>query len=497
MLKAVIFDDEYIVLQGLQTMIDWKQYGIELAGTAANGTDALALFEATRPDIVFTDIRMPGMDGLEVIENILSMAPDTICIVFSGFNEFEYVKKALKLGVVDYLEKPITIPMIEEAIKRTIEKIEHRQNVSMIQSKWNDMRAELLEKATFDLLMLGKEAIPKWRESFGEEAERIKGVTVLATFHEGWSLPEDDSYKAVHIRNGKERLFIVFHLTHLNGELWEKWIMDFEDEKLVIGAGTTYEYVEDAPKSYQEALQALRYGQFMQENGLIRFEDVGKNPNIPMNLPEQEENMIFCMRSGDQEGLREQMQRFLKQLDQQRLNPDILEQELLKMIYLALEVVKEVHKDMIAINDPHYLPHIHIRAIRTKEDLYRWFQEQMEKMMERLLAARREIKHEAVAKACDYIEKYYFRDLTLQEVAEYVGMNPAYFSLLFKEEMGQSYIKYLTNVRMEQAKKLLREGEKVSEVSQKVGYHSYRHFSELFKKYTGMKPGQYRDIFDQ
>lgn len=175
MLKAVIFDDEYIVLQGLQTMIDWKQYGIELAGTAANGTDALALFEATRPDIVFTDIRMPGMDGLEVIENILSMAPDTICIVFSGFNEFEYVKKALKLGVVDYLEKPITIPMIEEAIKRTIEKIEHRQNVSMIQSKWNDMRAELLEKATFDLLLLGKEAIPKWRESFGEEAERIKG----------------------------------------------------------------------------------------------------------------------------------------------------------------------------------------------------------------------------------------------------------------------------------------------------------------------------------
>ncbi|NNU84595.1 response regulator [Geobacillus sp. BMUD] len=497
MLKAVIFDDEYIVLQGLQTMINWNEYGIELVGTATNGKDALALFEAARPNIVFTDIRMPGMDGLEVIEKILAAEPDTICIVFSGFHEFEYVKKALKLGVVDYLEKPITIPVIEEAIKRTIEKIEHRQNLSLLQSRWNDVRAELLEKATFDLLLLGKEAVPKWRESFGEEVERVKGVTVLATFHHGWFLPEHDSYKVVHLRNGKEHVFVVFHLTHSNGEIWEKWIADFENEKFVIGAGKTYEYLEEATKSYQEALQALRYGQFMQENGLLRFEDIGGNPNIPMDLPEQEERMIFCMRSGDRKGLRKQIQCFLKQLDEQRLNPDILERELLKMIYLALEVAKEVHKDIIVINDPHYLPHVDIRVIRTKEDLYRWFQEQIEKIMEWMLAARREVKHEAVAKACDYIEKHYFCDLTLQEVAEYVGMNPTYFSLLFKEEMGQSYIKYLTKVRMEQAKKLLQEGEKVGEVSEKVGYHSYRHFSELFKKYTGMKPGQYRDAFYQ
>ncbi len=108
MRKAVIFDDEFIVLKGLERMIDWAEYNVELVGTAADGEEALKIFHEHRPDIVFTDIRMPGKDGLQVIEEILKEAPETQCIVFSGFNEFDYVKKALRLGVVDYLEKPIT-----------------------------------------------------------------------------------------------------------------------------------------------------------------------------------------------------------------------------------------------------------------------------------------------------------------------------------------------------------------------------------------------------
>ncbi|UPG62663.1 response regulator [Metabacillus endolithicus] len=93
MLKAAVFDDEFIVTEGLKKMIDWSKYGIELVGTAANGTAALQLFQEQKPDVVFTDIRMPGIDGLQLVEKILSQAPETKCIVFSGFNEFEYVKR--------------------------------------------------------------------------------------------------------------------------------------------------------------------------------------------------------------------------------------------------------------------------------------------------------------------------------------------------------------------------------------------------------------------
>jgi two-component system, response regulator YesN len=127
--------------------------------------------------------------------------------------------------------------------------------------------------------------------------------------------------------------------------------------------------------------------------------------------------------------------------------------------------------------------------------MYSWFRAQMEKILDWSLEVRQEVKHESVEKACKYLKENYFKDLTLQEVSEYVSLNPTYFSLLFKEEMGQSYIKYLTKLRIEQAKILLREGYKVGDVSEKVGYHSYRHFSELFKKYVGVKPGQYRESY--
>ncbi|PKG21905.1 response regulator [Niallia nealsonii] len=495
MLKAVIFDDEYIVLQGLQRMIDWTKYGIELVGTAANGKEALTVFEKMHPDIVFTDIRMPGMDGLEVIEKILSIAPETICIVFSGFNEFEYVKKALKLGVTDYLEKPITIPTIEDAIQRIIEEISHQQNISSLQLKWENTREELLEKATLDLLLLGEDAIPKWRESFGSEADHVVGVTVLALSRKELVLQNHSSYKAVQVRNGLEHSLVVFHFQDRVEDLWEQLLSCPEKFGMALGSGRTYKHLADAKKSYKEALQALRYGQFMDEIGWTLFENIGENPQIPANLTEQEESIIFHIRTGDKEGFINQLNSFIKQLEEQRLNPNVIEQEILKIIYLGMEVAKEVREDILKINGIGFVPHIEIRLLNTKETMYRWFREQMEKIMDRSLNVRQAIKHEAVEKACKYMKENFFRDLTLQEVSEYVGMNPTYFSLLFKEEMEITYIKYLTQIRVEQAKKLLREGQRVGYVSEKVGYHSSKHFSELFKKYVGVKPGQYRDSF--
>jgi two-component system, response regulator YesN len=247
LLKAAIFDDEYIVLQGLRTMIDWSRHGLELVGTASDGLAALELFRTHRPDIILTDIRMPGMDGLQVIEEVLNESPDALCIVFSGFNEYEYVKRAIKLGVTDYIEKPITIPKIEEAILKISKQI----------SRNNQPR----EKETLNLML-----------------------------------------------------------------------------------------------------------------------------------------------AGDRSSL-----------------------------------------------------------------------------------------HFSVDKALRYIEEHYDQDLSLQDVAEHVGMNPAYFSFLFKEKMGLTYVKHLTQIRMEHAKSLIQQGLLIHEVSEKSGFYNYRHFTEVFKKYVGLTPGQYRE----
>jgi two-component system response regulator YesN len=103
-------------------------------------------------------------------------------------------------------------------------------------------------------------------------------------------------------------------------------------------------------------------------------------------------------------------------------------------------------------------------------------------------------KNEAVERAKRYIEQHFMRDLSLNDVSDHVGLNPTYLSVLFKEVMGESYIKFLTRYRMEHAKELLRKGAKVNDVSEMVGYRTYRHFAEVFKKYTGQTPGQYKEL---
>ena len=117
MLKIVLLDDERIVLRGISALIK-REENYELSGTAENGIDGLELIKNTRPDIVMTDIRMPGMNGLDMIRRAKEFVPESIYIVFSGFNEFKYVKEAIGLGVIDYIEKPVTVPKLKEVLKK-------------------------------------------------------------------------------------------------------------------------------------------------------------------------------------------------------------------------------------------------------------------------------------------------------------------------------------------------------------------------------------------
>lgn len=173
MIKAVLFDDEYIVVEGLAQMVDWTGLGIELAGTAEDGLSAWSMFRSIRPDLVLTDIRMPGMDGLKLIEEILKEDPEVCCVVFSGFNEFEYVKRAIEIGVAGYIEKPISEDKIEQTLRKVLGQIHKQRAMKEMSLKLELNQQELLKKATWDLLLFGGEALNEWVELYGEtEASR-------------------------------------------------------------------------------------------------------------------------------------------------------------------------------------------------------------------------------------------------------------------------------------------------------------------------------------
>ncbi|TCM93068.1 AraC family two component transcriptional regulator [Paenibacillus sp. BK033] len=488
MLKAVIFDDEYIVTKGLQMMVDWSRYGIELAGTAADGLSALQMVRELQPDIVMTDIRMPGLTGLQLIEEIAKEMPDTACIVFSGFNEFEYIRKALKLGVIDYLDKPITLEKIDEAIGRTIARIGHQQEHTQLKTQVAANKEALLEKATLDLLLLGAQAIPAWRSAYGEaEARQVIGITILAATGKPDPLLEDHpSYRMVSFPYGKEWVMAVFHSKLPADELWEQLTVLSPQMQETVGSGQTYADLSEAGASLKEAVRALRYAVFLEEKGWTRFEPAEES--LPKGLNEREEEIVFFMRTGNKEGLLRQLEEYKHWTEAERLSPELVEQEVLKLAYIGYQVAMEAGGEARTL-----VPHRELGEMSSRDRMFEWLREQMELLHNFMREDKQRAKHNAVEKALAFIEKHYLESFTLQEVAEHVGMNATYLSLLFKEKVGTSYIKYVTKLRMEQAKMLLHKGMLVNDVSKKVGYYNYRHFTELFKKYAGVTPGQFRE----
>lgn len=490
MLKAILFDDEYIVLEGLAAMVDWRGMGIELAGTAEDGVSALTLFRSVQPDIVLTDIRMPGLDGLRLIEEMMKESPDICCIVFSGFNEFDYVKRAIELGVTGYIEKPITEASIEQTLRKAIQQIEKRNETKEMAHKLETSHRELLAKATWDLLLFGEEAAAGWLELYGASMP-IRGVTVLASSAR-IALPENLDYRVVHVQNGHEHLAVVIHMSERGLEDIAR-MLDLSG--IPIGAGCTYRDLSDAATSCQEARQALKTAAFLEIKRLVPYHELEETMTASLKqLTEREEAIIISLKAGNKSLLMDEVERFVAWIRAARISPDLAEREMLKLIYGALEIAGHTGSDFGNSPQQPYMPHAEIREMAIKGKLAEWFRQQIEMIADSGKAGDDPIVyHAAIEKARQYIERNIARDISLQEVADHVGMNATYLSVLFKESMGESYIRYVTKTRMELAKSMLSKGYKVNEVSEKVGYMTTRHFSDVFKKYTGLTPGQYKD----
>ncbi|RIX59564.1 response regulator [Paenibacillus nanensis] len=487
MLKAVLFDDEHIVIKGLAKLIVWSECGVELVATAQDGLSALEAIRTHKPDIVMTDIRMPGIDGLELIRTIREEAPETACIVFSGYNEFDYVKKAIQLGVIDYLEKPITLDKIREGIGKAVDRIRERSEMTKLKEQ---RKKDLLEEAALNLLLYGDEAaLSAWMEQFGEDARRVSAVTVLAVSDERFRLEDGEFYRTVHIRNGRENLLALFHFEPLRDD-WQRQLSHLNG--LTVGSGRTYRSLGDAARSYKEALRALRYGKYLEGTGWISFEELGDPHAIQPDVTEKEEELLFDLRLGEKEGFMTKLDELLESFKSSAVDPDVAEIELLRIVLQCADAAKETGGNMAELIPQGYAPQRELRDAQTRGEAAGWLREELERIIDWVVAVRQRSKHSAVEKALRYMEEHYGRDLTQQEVADYVQMNVTYFSLLFKEQMGLSYIKYLTKIRMEKAKELLAEGVPIQTISERVGYYHARHFAEVFKKHTGLTPGQFR-----
>ncbi|WP_163581450.1 response regulator [Gracilibacillus saliphilus] len=490
-MKAIIIDDEFIVLEGMKKMIDWSSYGIEIVGTADNGDDGLSLFEKHQPNIVFTDIRMPGKDGLTLVKEILQQSPDVLCIVFSGFNEFEYVRSALKLGVIDYLEKPITIPTIKETLDKILDHVQKQQEIVELKENANQTEQIKLEKITMDLLFQNPNSFENWQSQLAEDSQKVVGVMAIVHDSRSLRLPtRSDSYLAISINTGVNNILVVYMYTS-DTSIILKELKNITVEKQVIGIGNMWKDVVELRKSYEEALKAYKYALFRQLKGMQLYEEINRNSKLSKYISEEEKEILYHIILGDHELVYESLDKHFQELEQETLETSILEDALLKLFYLCLETLEESQYDIQNKNT--FLPQTELQNVKTKSELRAWISSNIDWIINASEEHQRAKQNHLVEKACKYIHRHYNHNISLQEIAEEVGLNPNYFSALFKNVMGMTYIKYLTQLRMKMAKLMLRHGDTVAEVSQNIGYATYRHFSDTFKRQTGISPGKYKE----
>ncbi len=284
-------------------------------------------------------------------------------------------------------------------------------------------------------------------------SKKVYGFTVLALASEDIIHIEKPNLKSVPIRSGNEYYLVLLHLTALSSQHSKDLVTS--NVKGKVGIGLTYTEPGDLYKSYRQARKACRYAKFL-DVSTLHYEDIETNNTAPKDVSSIEKAIFASMRTTDEANLKEQVMNWMKELRQTR-QLEIMEREIARMVYLGLEVAKEHGcQNPEDYNDLHQ----EIKILDTAEAMENWLLCKMISFLNGIQLAKNTESQGAVERAEVFIENYYYKDITLQDVAARAGMNATYFSMLFKETTGTTYIKYLTNVRIKKAKELLLNGGK-------------------------------------
>ncbi len=534
MLKVFLIEDEFIVREGIKNNIDWERAGYRFCGEAADGELALPLIQNEKPDIVITDIRMPFMDGLELSRIIRKELPDTKIIILSGHEEFSYAQEAIRIGVTQYLLKPINSAELTDVVKRIGRQImrerEDKENYErykreMMESGqsfklklFNEMVAGTL--SIYQALEMGRELGIKlsamcyqivllkynpdtFDESFSQEmlslTEQFAGmetnnenIIVFDRAIEGWALlfkgesPEHlDSVRENHLSKVKSLLHghpsvryfggigsVVDRLTRLS-ESFEAAQRAFAQRFLLQRNEIVDSGMLVAPTQDADGLRLD-----MQQLGNL---DLGKIQDF-LRGGECSETMFF-------------VEEFLAGIGSAGNHSLLFHQYIFMDIYVTtMTFLKGIGEENPPLEEPFSAAEQMNKMIHNPEKAKAYLKRILNEALRRRERLQTKRYHRMIEQAKDYIEENYTNEeLSLNDVAEYVNISPSHFSMVFSRETGQSFIRFLTDRRMTRARELLKCSDyRCSEIALNVGYKDPHYFSYLFKKIYNCSPTQYR-----
>ncbi|MDD2972212.1 MAG: response regulator [Lachnospiraceae bacterium] len=536
MLKVFLVEDEIVVREGIKNNIDWEKEGFLFAGEASDGELALPMIQEIAPDIIITDIKMPFMDGLELSRIVRKEQPAVKIIVLSGYNEFDYAKQAINIGITEYLLKPISPAKLLQAVKEVAEKIEKEREQQeymnqfkreMLENKniekqkfFSDLvsreqpMAEILDRAglldmdlvsaAFNVVLFNVMRKGQTSTSYSEEIVKITEILE--------ELAAENDFIYMFDRAGEGWGFLVLgdhahDITYLKSSLFQRVIHEvqkYDNLEYFGGIGKTVQRLRELPESFDQANRAFSYRYMGKKDQIIHYEELGS-----MNLLMEGEIDLSTLDMGKID--RRILENFLKSGTVDEVRHFILDyfiglgedniNSLLFRQYIAMDMYfcTVAFVEEMGIKSDEIIQQIgEVKGVANRLGTVDSTRVYLADILVKAMKLRDSItmkKYDSlIDDATKYIqENYSNEDISLNSVAASVNLSPSYFSTIFSQEVGKTFVEYLTFVRMEKAKELLMcTNMKTSEIGYEVGYKVPHYFSYIFKKTQDCSPREFR-----
>ena len=531
MLKVFLAEDEFIIREGIKNNIDWQAHGYEFCGEASDGELAFPLIQKTRPDILITDIKMPFVDGLALSRLVKKELPETEIIILSGYEEFDYAKEAIQIGVARYLLKPINGETLLQEIDSVAEIILDKQKEKEIREKYqremeeNSLRDQMnlfQHLVTGDCSMeellsvadkLDLKIMAPWYsivllkiQSMKHDYEEYSGSIVVVDERIA-KLAEPEHVlvfdralegRAFLFKADSEEELLAYQKEYL-GDVKEV-LSGYANLRYFGGIGTPVNRLREIPASFEDASHAFAHRYLVAEScildsSLLMQEGAAENEDFRISAvnPEQIDRtkMQEFLRTGDLDEVIYFVDEFFGKLDGGAMKSRIFRQYITMDAYFS---IVDFLKGLGLQKDEIEAPDQDSSILQDEKSAMDYIVRIMDKALvlrEKKASSRYE---DVVSEVIHYIENNYAQEeLSLNLLASHVNFSPNHLSMIFSQQTGQTLIRYLTDYRMNRAKELLRcSSKKSSVISMEVGYKDPHYFSYLFKKTQGMTPTQYR-----
>lgn len=532
-IRVVVADDEEKVCQLICQLIDWGGLGMVLVGTASNGIETLQLIETQKPDLMLTDIRMPGCDGMELLKRARAAYPEIEFIVISGYSHFEYAQTALRCGVCDYILKPIN----RDLLNTTLQKVRQRyleKRASRIRERQKGADTERLRKTLWDDILSG--GAPKTAEEINRkyyyhfEDGIFQSFMILADIREESGIDELYADKVFELMPLKALVYLqnyvrpfcieletfckggnIYGIVNYSPEQKEKirevfqnfvksFCLDlsaFKEIQVHLSTSNPFDRIEEFLEKVDQCEKAMGQRLLAEENTIFE--------SVPENAEYDEDKLLKPFGQKIRQGLdlqsKARVEETILELEAETLASGLNGCQIFALVndayHLFLvtsvffsdlrlkerEKLEEEFRKKAFLCDSEKRLFLFLTATCQKDldDAFMWIDKE---------------KNRPITQAKQYIKEHYAEALNLDSVSYQVGFSPSYFDTIFRKETGKTFLEYLMDIRVEEAKKLLRESRiNIEQIGRMVGSNDSKRFSKTFKRKTGISPREYRNLY--